>query len=74
MKDTFTITTHIASDKIVGWMLEHGYASKIDAEVDVIMALLDGQPFIVDYDGQRYSVGFDPQRVTYDVSMTPVEV
>lgn len=69
MDGTFAITTHVPVDRITPWLLAHGYTSRVDADVDLIMSLLDHQPVVVDHDGVRYTVEYVDAADAYDVSM-----
>lgn len=69
---TFAVTTHVPVDRITDWMLARGYASRADADVDLIMSMLDGDPVTFEHDGLRYSVSFVGLLDAYDVSMATV--
>jgi hypothetical protein len=69
MKGTFAVTTHVPVDRITDWLLAHGYASRVDADVDLIMSLLDHQPITFEHNGLQFSVDYVGAVDAYDVSM-----
>lgn len=72
MEGTFAITTHVPVDRITDWMLARGYASRADADVDLIMSLLDKTPVTFEHDGLIYEITYVGEVDAYDIAMSAV--
>jgi hypothetical protein len=68
MEGSFAITTHVPVDRITDWLLERGYTSRVDADIDLIMSLLDGTPVTVEHAGVTYEVSYVGALDAYDVN------
>lgn len=66
MNGSFAVTMHVPVDKITNFMVERGY-TRIDADVDLIMSLLDKTPVTFEHDGVSYSVAYVAALDAYDV-------
>lgn len=69
MEKSFAITTHVPVERATDWLLAHGYPSRVDADIDLIMALLDHKPLTFAHDGVVYEIAYVGELDAYDVSM-----